>query len=364
MNPEIKPYPADKSKLLAWNASDEYLLKQFASFKSNNYPSVLIINDSNGFLSVNLNKYSPVVYSDSFINLTSIKKNCRNNNCAKQMKFYSDINQLIEYKQKFDIVIFKLPKSVSFLKQIINGIKPSLAKNAILISAGMTKHISNNTHKILNNEVGSTDITKVYKKSIAFISRYQITFTCTSDSFYSITEEPEFDLKFFSLPNVFSLGKLDRGTTLLLKNISGLSGDIVDLGCGAGPISLYCKKKFPEIKNLTLVDESWQAIASAKKNFKNENFDAEFIWGDGLTTLKKESVDFVISNPPFHKETSVNMQTALRLFKQTLRVLKKKGVFILVFNKTLSYEPHLKKLFYKVEKIAKNNRYFVYKCIK
>lgn len=362
MNHKIKRYPEDKSGLLPWNAADEYLVEQFNQLDVKS-PVPLLINDSNGYLAVTLNNLSPVVYSDSFINLNSVKLNCKNNNCINNVKLISDLATL-DSEKKFDVVLLKLPKSVNYLKFILDQIKPFITEKTILISAGMTKHISENTRDILTQEFGSTDITRVYKKSIAFISKYEITKRVPENSFLVLTKEPEFDMEFLSLPNVFSLNRLDNGTRLLIKNLENLSGTVVDLGCGAGPIALFCKKNFPLIEKMVLADESQQAVASAKKNFENSNFDAEFIWSDGLSKLKKESVDFVVSNPPFHSETSVNMQTGLRLFKQVADVLKKKGAFILVFNKTLSYEPHLKKLFSRVEKIDKDNRFFIYRCIK
>ncbi|WP_421021397.1 methyltransferase, partial [Klebsiella pneumoniae] len=42
-------------------------------------------------------------------------------------------------------------------------------------------------------------------------------------------------LQVVSLPGVFSHGRLDRGTALLLKHLDNLpSGHMLDFGCGAG----------------------------------------------------------------------------------------------------------------------------------
>lgn len=361
MNFEIKRFPEDNSNLQAWNAADEYLLKQSENLITQN--SLLILNDTNGFLGVNLNQFNPVVYSDSYININSIEKNCIANGCKKNVKTFFSFSKLAELDFKFEIVLIKIPKSVRFFEYLIESIKPLLKENSMLICAGMTKHLSDNTRKILENRFGKTDISKVYKKSISFISKYEIHNYDNMNLLFSNIKDDEFNLNFFSLPNVFSANKLDIGTKLLLKNLDDVNGKVVDLGCGAGPIGLVCKKNDPSIE-LFMMDESYQAVQSAQKTFNEAQLDAEFIWNDGLTFLKENSIDFVLSNPPFHNETSVNMLTGLRLFKEASRVLKKKGVFKLVFNKTLSYEPHLKKLFSQVQKIDKNNRFVVYDCTK
>ena len=44
--------------------------------------------------------------------------------------------------------------------------------------------------------------------------------------------------------NVFSKKGLDFGTRTLLESINDIKGDILDFGCGYGPIGIYLKKKY------------------------------------------------------------------------------------------------------------------------
>ncbi|MGB0361260.1 MAG: methyltransferase, partial [Endozoicomonas sp.] len=72
-------------------------------------------------------------------------------------------------------------------------------------------------------------------------------------------------LTVYSLPGVFSHGRLDTGTKVLLETLKDLpAGKILDFGCGAGVISAYIST-LPEEHEFTLVDCDALALASSRK---------------------------------------------------------------------------------------------------
>ncbi|HCT05462.1 MAG TPA: 16S rRNA methyltransferase, partial [Pseudomonas sp.] len=71
-------------------------------------------------------------------------------------------------------------------------------------------------------------------------------------------------LKVVSLPGVFSHGRLDRGTELLLEHLDKLpSGHLLDFGCGAGVLGAAVKRRYPH-NSVTLLDVDAFAAASSR----------------------------------------------------------------------------------------------------
>lgn len=69
---------------------------------------------------------------------------------------------------------------------------------------------------------------------------------------------------------VFSHGSLDKATAILLDHILQLTdtlppGDLVDVGCGAGPIALLLASKFPA-RTIWAVDTNERALALTEGN--------------------------------------------------------------------------------------------------
>lgn len=74
-------------------------------------------------------------------------------------------------------------------------------------------------------------------------------------------------LQFKSTWGLFSPKKIDEGTEQLLKQIElpSPSAEILDLGCGYGPIGLTLAKDVPK-GHVTMVDKDFVAIEYAQKN--------------------------------------------------------------------------------------------------
>ena len=64
------------------------------------------------------------------------------------------------------------------------------------------------------------------------------------------------DLKLTTDAGVFSKKRVDYGSGVLIRNMlaeSPVSGNILDVGCGYGPIGLFAAKKWPE-RQVDMVD--------------------------------------------------------------------------------------------------------------
>lgn len=127
---------------------------------------------------------------------------------------------------------------------------------------------------------------------------------------------------------VFSKGELDFGTELLIKNVLkfDLSGKVLDLGCGYGPIGIVLKK----IKNVDVVmsDINKRALHLVKMNAKKNNVLVNVIESDGYANIT-DTFDYVISNPPIR----IGKKNLYKLLTDTEDHLKKDGSLIIVVRK-------------------------------
>ncbi|CAK9891284.1 MULTISPECIES: class I SAM-dependent methyltransferase [Pseudomonas] len=145
-------------------------------------------------------------------------------------------------------------------------------------------------------------------------------------------------LQIVSLPGVFSHGRLDRGSALLLENLDQLpSGHVLDFGCGAGVLGAAIKRRYPQ-NRITLLDVDAFAVASSRLTLAANGLEGEVISGDGIDAAPRE-LDVIISNPPFHTGVHTNYQASENLLRKSADHLKKGGEMRLVANSFLRYQP-------------------------
>ncbi|MBD9414417.1 class I SAM-dependent methyltransferase [Pseudomonas sp. PDM16] len=145
-------------------------------------------------------------------------------------------------------------------------------------------------------------------------------------------------LQVLSLPGVFSHGRLDRGSALLLEQLDGLpQGHLLDFGCGAGVLGATLKRRYPQ-SQLTLLDVDAFAVESSRLTLAANGLEAEVIAGDGIDAAPT-GLAAIISNPPFHTGVHTDYQASEHLLREAARHLNKGGELRLVANSFLKYPP-------------------------
>ncbi len=102
---------------------------------------------------------------------------------------------------------------------------------------------------------------------------------------------------FYTDNGVFSKGKLDYGTELLLKTFDPSypqDKKVLDIGCGCGPIGIYLSKQG---FNVTMSDVNKRALHLTKMALKEQNLNADVIESDTYQNINGK-YDIIISNPP------------------------------------------------------------------
>lgn len=145
-------------------------------------------------------------------------------------------------------------------------------------------------------------------------------------------------LQVVSLPGVFSHGRLDRGSALLLRHLEGLPrGPLLDYGCGAGVLGALLKRRYPD-SPVSLLDVDAFALESSRLTLAANGLEAELIAADSLRAAPTQ-LAALVSNPPFHQGVRTDYQATEALLRSAREHLAAKGELRLVANAFLKYPP-------------------------
>ena len=117
---------------------------------------------------------------------------------------------------------------------------------------------------------------------------------------------------------------------------------------------------------VTFCDVSFLAVESARANVADHDRQPErhhFHLGNGLEGIDKQ-FDLILLNPPFHRGHAVDDRVARGLFRQAARRLAPGGELRVVANQHLGYQRPLGKLFPRVDTVARNAKFVIFRCIK
>ncbi|TBH21429.1 class I SAM-dependent methyltransferase [Thermus thermamylovorans] len=155
---------------------------------------------------------------------------------------------------------------------------------------------------------------------------------------------------FFHLPGVFSAGKVDRASLLLLEALLGEVGRegvrgqrVLDLGAGYGALTLPLARMGAEV---TAVEDDLVSVLSLQRSLGGNGLTARVLHSDVDEALtERERFDIIVTNPPFHVGGAVILDVAQAFVEAAAARLKPGGGFFLVANPFLKYEPLLEERF-------------------
>ncbi|MBO8160128.1 MAG: class I SAM-dependent methyltransferase [Thermosipho sp. (in: Bacteria)] len=168
--------------------------------------------------------------------------------------------------------------------------------------------------------------------------------------------------KFKTPSGVYSFGKIDKASRILIENNTIRSGKVLDIGCGYGLIGITLKKEYPEIE-LYMSDINKRAVEFAKINAKENNIEVVIKQGNLFEVWDNYEFDHIISNPPIVAGKKVWM----KLVEDSFQFLKKGGSLHLVayHNKGgRRIKEYMKSVFGNVEELCKEGGIRVYKSEK
>ncbi len=189
---------------------------------------------------------------------------------------------------------------------------------------------------------------------------------------YFINENLKSDIKKFKVEfnnqsfvfntdnGVFSKGELDYGSYLLIKNVlDKVSGKVLDLGCGYGPIGCIVNKLTNS--EVLMVDINKRAVHLANMNIKeNKLSNIRAMVNDGLLEIE-EKFNYIVTNPPIR----VGKEILYNLIYSCKNRLLPNGEIYLVIRKQQganSFIEDMKKVF-DVKIVDKSKGFFII-CLK
>lgn len=164
---------------------------------------------------------------------------------------------------------------------------------------------------------------------------------------------------FYSDNGVFCKEHLDFGSRLLLENIpwNEITGSILDVGCGYGPIGIIASRLTGN--KVTMCDVNKRALHLAKMNAKENKIDALIIESDCYSNISGK-YNTIITNPPIRAGKKI----VYDILFNAKEYLIPDGTLFLVIHKDQGAKSLIKDLedAYNVQVLEKNKGFFVIKC--
>jgi 16S rRNA (guanine1207-N2)-methyltransferase len=138
--------------------------------------------------------------------------------------------------------------------------------------------------------------------------------------------------EFVTDAGVFSREAIDFGSRLLIETMAlAPDADVLDVGCGYGPVGLAAAMLVPDGRVL-MVDINERAVELARRNSERNGIrNAEAIQSDLLAAaeVRQRRFDAVLTNPPIR----AGKETVHRIFTDAYEVLKPGGSLWVVIQK-------------------------------
>ncbi len=264
---------------------------------------------------------------------------------------------VMEIESAFNLIIFRITKSAAHNLRIVSQALKSLApKGRLFVAGGNKEGIKGVASKLKKAGVITTVIANGGGGRILEIESDQsldleqelidTTYTVDGKEITVATQE-----------GLFSYGKVDRGSSLLLNRIQTCKKKrVLDLGCGSGILASVALEKGAE--SVVATDISAMAIDAAKRNLpKDERVEViESYIGDRF----EERFDLIITNPPFHEGKGTTNNLGEEWLDRCKELLSGRGKLLLVANMFLSYNRWGRTRFDHVEELERTDGFVIY----
>ena len=248
-------------------------------------------------------------------------------------------------EREFDSAVVFLPKSKDLTDYILNAVASRLAGREVFL-VGEKRSGIEGASKQLNpfgkpRKLDSARHCQLWQVTVDNAPPVPVLHDLAQHYELPLPEGP---LKVVSLPGVFSHGRLDRGSALLLEHLDKLpSGHVLDFGCGAGVLGAAVKRRYPH-NNVTLLDVDAFATASSRLTLAANGLEGEVITGNGIDAAPM-GLNTILSNPPFHVGVHTDYHATENLLQKAVKHLKSGGELRIVANSFLRYQPLIEEHF-------------------
>ncbi|HEY0213850.1 MAG TPA: methyltransferase [Paenirhodobacter sp.] len=155
---------------------------------------------------------------------------------------------------------------------------------------------------------------------------------------------------FTTLPGVFSVDAVDRGSALLAACLPDrLPARMVDIGAGWGWLSAQVLAR-QGVETLDLVEAEFTALECSKMNIQDPR--AGYIWADTISYKPENRYSGAVMNPPFHTARNADPGLGQAFIRAAGSMLSLSGTLWMVANRHLPYDDVLRACFHEVTEIT------------
>lgn len=174
------------------------------------------------------------------------------------------------------------------------------------------------------------------------------------------------DFTFTTDAGVFSKNKIDTGSEVLMTTAAKQDypeGNILDMGCGYGPIGIYLGQSFPD-RTIEMVDLNERALELANINAAQNDVSNVHIYQSNLfENVKSKEFAAILSNPPIRAGKKVVHE----ILETAYDYLTEGGKLLIVIQKKQgapSAKKKMEEVFGNVERIHLEKGFWVLASIK
>lgn len=162
---------------------------------------------------------------------------------------------------------------------------------------------------------------------------------------------------------VFSKGKVDFGSELLLKNLdpTKMNGKVLDVGCGYGTIGLSLKVANKSL-DIEMIDVNDRALELVNDSAKLNDVEVK-AYKSNMYENVEGTFDYIVTNPPIRAGKAI----VHGIFEGAASHLNTGGALYVVIRKQQGAESaivKIKEIFDNCDTIDKEKGYFILKAVK
>lgn len=158
---------------------------------------------------------------------------------------------------------------------------------------------------------------------------------------------------------VFSKGGLDFGSRVLIETVIDLvsiQGDILDVGCGYGPMGISLGKATKQ--HVTMVDVNERAVMLAQKNAEKNGVQAKVLVSSVYDSVTQRDFNLIVSNPPIRAGKDI----VHRIISESIDYLENGGHLVIVIQKKQgapSAQKKMEEIFGNVTLLTREKGYWI-----
>jgi 16S rRNA (guanine1207-N2)-methyltransferase len=223
------------------------------------------------------------------------------------------------------------------------------AQSSLAQSIGLPRTLDTGRHSLLLEATLQT--TAAPFQLDAWISPYAV----------DLDDQP---LSVITLPGVFSYGRLDEGTKLLLSSLTQPpAATVLDLGCGAGVIGAFVKRRWPHCQ-VDLADVSALALEATRRTWTANGLGAANLIPSDLFADVRGRYGTILANPPFHTGIEAEYGLVRRFVQGAHHHLPPGGVLHFVTQRSIRIQPLVEAEIGVCGVVAQTAQYTVYRATK